>query len=389
MRILYQSSLCSDKTLKKIYSNSDVSPGIQVQKYNKLIAEGLSMNGQNVYVLTSLPVSRAVSKKYFIYERSEVIDNITYFYYPIINIPVLKDILILICSFIKTFLFLMIDKNSYVISDLLSLPNALGATLAARLFCRDTVGILTDLPEYVIGTNNSFFVKLYYLVIKLQNKYVFLTEEMNKKINVNNKEYIIIEGWCDSKRMDRNEINKKNYILYSGNLNKNNGIHNLVSAFLKIKSNYQLIIFGSGDYASELRELARGRSDITYYGFVENDVVLKYQEESRILVIPRPVNEDFVKYSFPSKLIEYMQSGTITITTRLPGIPNDYFEYIYFFDSADVTGLKAGLEKLIVLSGAELDERGHKAKEFVLNNKNNFVQANKILKLLRGELWKI
>ena len=101
------------------------------------------------------------------------------------------------------------------------------------------------------------------------------------------------------------------------------------------------------------------------------------------------MNEDFVKYSFPSKLIEYMQSGTITITTRLPGIPNDYFEYIYFFDSADVTGLKAGLEKLIVLSGAELDERGHKAKEFVLNNKNNFVQANKILKLLRGELWKI
>ncbi len=382
MKILYQSSLCTEEVLKKLYKDSDISPGIQAQKYNKLIVEGMNLNNQEIFVLSALPVNRSISKKFFVLKKSEIHNNIKYYYYPAINIPIVKDLFVLIFSFIKTASSLLLKKDSIVMCDLLSLPNSLGATLAARVLRKDSIGILTDLPEYVISTKSKFFLKLYYWLINLQNKYVFLTKEMNEKINHHNKKNIIIEGWCDIKRISNN-VKKKNYILYSGNLNKNNGIQNLVAAFLEIQSQYQLIIFGSGDYDSELRKLILENNNITYYGFANNDIVLKYQEESRILAIPRPLDEEFVKYSFPSKLIEYMQSGSAIITTKLPGIPSEYDRYLYFFDSPDIIDLKQGLERLIAQPELELDAKGLTARDFIIKNKNNVIQAKKIIELIK------
>ena len=382
MKILYQSSLCTEEVLKKLYKDSDISPGIQAQKYNKLIVEGMNLNNQEIFVLSALPVNRSISKKFFVLKKSEIHNNIKYYYYPAINIPIVKDLFVLIFSFIKTASSLLLKKDSIVMCDLLSLPNSLGATLAARVLRKDSIGILTDLPEYVISTKSKFFLKLYYWLINLQNKYVFLTKEMNEKINHRNKKNIIIEGWCDIKRINNN-VKKKNYILYSGNLNKNNGIQNLVAAFLEIQSQYQLIIFGSGDYDSELRKLTLENNNITYYGFANNDIVLKYQEESRILAIPRPLDEEFVKYSFPSKLIEYMQSGSAIITTKLPGIPSEYDRYLYFFDSPDIIDLKQGLERLIARPELELDAKGLTARDFIIKNKNNVIQAKKIIELIK------
>lgn len=43
---------------------------------------------------------------------------------------------------------------------------------------------------------------------------------------------------------------------------------------------------------------------------VPNSGVLKAQSESEILVNPRNDNNEFTKYSFPSKVIEYLGSGT-------------------------------------------------------------------------------
>lgn len=124
-------------------------------------------------------------------------------------------------------------------------------------------------------------------------------------------------------------------------------------------------------------------NNITYYGFANNDIVLKYQEESRILAIPRPLDEEFVKYSFPSKLIEYMQSGSAIITTKLPGIPSEYDRYLYFFDSPDIIDLKQGLERLIAQPELELDAKGLTARDFIIKNKNNVIQAKKIIELIK------
>ena len=62
---------------------------------------------------------------------------------------------------------------------------------------------------------------------------------------------------------------------------------------------------------------------------VPNSEVLKAQSESEILVNPRNDNNEFTKYSFPSKVIEYLGSDTPMIGYILPGMPKEYYDKFY------------------------------------------------------------
>ncbi len=107
-----------------------------------------------------------------------------------------------------------------------------------------------------------------------------------------------------------------------------------------------------------------------------NAEVVDAQIKSWIMVNPRITNAEYVKYSFPSKTLECMVSGTPLLTTRLAGMPKDYYPYVYLFEDETVDGFKKVLERVFAISSKELHEKGMKAKEFALNQKNNVKQAD-------------
>ena len=47
---------------------------------------------------------------------------------------------------------------------------------------------------------------------------------------------------------------------------------------------------------------------------------------------PSARGAEFTKYSFPSKNMEYLASGTAVLTTRLPGMPAEYYEHVLTID---------------------------------------------------------
>ena len=51
-----------------------------------------------------------------------------------------------------------------------------------------------------------------------------------------------------------------------------------------------------------------------------------------VLVNPRPNNEEYTKYSFPSKDIEYLSSGKPTVAFLLDGMPKCYQDFLYVVD---------------------------------------------------------
>ena len=70
-----------------------------------------------------------------------------------------------------------------------------------------------------------------------------------------------------------------------------------------------------------------------------------------------------------------MVSGTSVVTTPLPGMPEEYNQYVYLFDDESVDGMHKTLEMLLAKSKEELHEFGGLAKQFVLAYKSNEVQA--------------
>ena len=144
----------------------------------------------------------------------------------------------------------------------------------------------------------------------------------------------------------------------------------------------RLWLFGSGDLVNEIEKYEEKDIRIKYFGVVPNEHVVKEQLKATLLVNPRPSMEEFTKYSFPSKNMEYMASGTPVLTTPLQGMPQEYNDYVYLFEDETVEGMSKTLARILIQDKRELYDKGISAKKFVMKEKNNVVQAGKIKELI-------
>jgi glycosyltransferase involved in cell wall biosynthesis len=270
--------------------------------------------------------------------------------------------------------------------------------LAGLFYCKLTrksiVGLVTDVPGYSISDehNMKFTRKMYrkihlYLISKCDN-FVFLTKNMNNVVNIKKKPYCVVEGFADIEMLNFNNLlsmkSKKKIILYAGTINVENGIDRLVSAFVELDlPNTELHFYGDGPYVDELNLYIAKTKSIKYFGSRDNSEILEKEMQADLLINPRPTDYEFTKYSFPSKLLEYMVSGTPVLTTKLPGLGNEYNKYVYFIEDETINGIKKALNSVVTLSKEVLYEKGKTCKEFVLRDKNNLTQVDKILNMLK------
>ena len=390
MKTIYASCACSKKNFEELFKQSKQIPGQQVQKYHRLIMEGMSINGVKVKTITGLPVSHSNSKKKCFNIKSDNENGVEYNYMPIINIRGIKNILVVIGSFYKTIKYMKNDRDTYLICDVLNFSVSMGALFAAKLLGRKNIGIVTDIPAFLSEGSANFKVKLNNLLIKQFDSYIFLTNDMNSLINKRKRPYIVIEGQVDiSMRNIENDIGKKykhKVCIYAGMVHKIYGIKYLVEGFIKANIiGAELHIYGSGDYRDELIEICKNHANVKYFGVVANDIVVKEELKATLLINPRPTNEAYTKYSFPSKNMEYMVSGTPVLTTKLPGMPKEYDDYVYLLEEENVDGIKERLVEILAKSDYALHEKGEQAKAFVLKEKNNIVQSKKIINLFQQQ----
>ena len=376
--ILYVSSLCSQKTEKRIFQNDPKSIGLQVQKYHRLLARGFAANGVAVKALSYHKGLQSIFAS-----ETENEDGIEYRY---IRAPKGKTnhLSVLWKAFWTTRTFLKLNKDAGVICDVLNFSVSTGAILAARSMGRKVVGIITDFPEMLSG-KCGLKESLHWKIIHNCTGYVLLTEAMAEKVLPGAKPYLVIEGQVDSTMEEQSNSLENKWsglnCVYAGGLHKKYGIETLVKAFvLADVPNSVLHIYGDGDFVTELRQISN--EHILYHGIVPNSEVVAAEIASTLLINPRPTTEEFVKYSFPSKNMEYMASGTPVLTTKLPGMPEEYKEYVYIFDDETVQGMARKIREVLSLQPKELHEKGLSAKEFVLMEKNNIIQAKKIIQLI-------
>ena len=129
-------------------------------------------------------------------------------------------------------------------------------------------------------------------------------------------------------------------------------------------------------------DICKKYKSVVYHGTVLASKIIKIQKYASLLVNPRPVEDEYTKYSFPSKNMEYMVSGTPVLTTDLPGMPQEYKEYVFIIEDYSIEGIKDKLCEIAGMDKKELMKAGQRAREFVLNKKNNIAQARKIVEMI-------
>lgn len=249
-----------------------------------------------------------------------------------------------------------------------------------------------DLPEFMSDIKSitykifrkidSFFINRNLDKI---DYFVFLTEAMGVKLGINKDKYIVVEGIYNnnfSNIVPSNRYHKT--ILYTGTLASRYGIMNLVKAFQEIESvEYSLLICGDGDCKQQIIEATHKDQRIKYLGIIPQCDVIKLQKEVDLLVNPRTSEGEYTKYSFPSKIMEYMASRTPVLINKLPGIPDEYYNFCYTTDSETIEDLKLKIVEILELPKDERNSLGIRASQFIINNKNEDIQAKKILNFIQ------
>ena len=383
MHIVYAVTTCSDRAYRALFGDCPQKPAFQSQKYHRLLIEGLS-RWAAVDVAATLPVNRANCQKNFLRLPGETEGGARYHYAAASRQPILKALLGAVGTFrnVRT----LAKQGDVVFVDCLNCTTALFAQLAAKTkHCR-CVGIVTDLPEMLGGSNP--YLALTGKVIRNCTDYVFLTEQMNTRLNPAGKPHVILEGHADITMADRDPAAvrkaKPRVCLYAGSVCKLYGLPQLVEGFRMADiPDTKLVIYGPGDYVEELKAVAQKDPRVEYGGMLLSSQVVEKEMEASLLVNPRPTDEEYVKYSFPSKTMEYMASATPVLTTRLPGMPKEYYPYVNFIDEETPAGIARALEAVFSRTDADLSRQGQAARDFVLKERNNRVQAKKILDMLK------
>ena len=249
--------------------------------------------------------------------------------------------------------------------------------------------VVTLCPEVSVYRKNEKKQMVSLISRKIEHKldnsfdgYIVLTKYMNEIVNIRNKPYMVMEGIADISA-DEYEGQKAKAILYAGGLNKDNGIEILLQAFVELKNTeWELWICGEGELREWVKQVSMANSNIKYYGIIPNEKVLELEKRATLLINPRLTTNTFTRYSFPSKTMEYMASGSATIITRLEGIPEEYFEFVYVWEDETVLGMYNFLKKMFKEDTSCLCQKGKKAQQFVLRNKNVSHQGRRVLEFL-------
>ena len=386
MNFLFSSLLCSNRLLSYLQENAKIKPTYSVQKFFRLIAIGLIKNNSKVSTITSIPFSKKSINRLVFNIKSESENHIHFHYAFSVNLPLLKNICVFINSLIYTLFWALKNKTGVILCDTLQVSVCLGSLLASKITGRDCIAIITDMPGY--GAYNkgiSLISKFMMLYINSFNKYILITKEMNELVNKKKKPYLIIEGLVDYKMESGKNItdNQKKIILYAGGLYKKYGVKMLTDAFIKLKNkSAELHLYGKGDMVQYIQQKTKSNKNIIYYGVMDNKIIVNDELKAFLLVNPRYTSEKLTRYSFPSKNMEYMVSGTPVLTTNLSGMPEEYKKYVYLINDETVEGLTKSFEHILKLPGEEVIKKGLNAKKFVLENKNNIIQTKKILDFL-------
>ncbi len=380
--VVYVSSVTSEDTMNKIIDNSKNKPLQSIQKFHRLICEGIVNNGNTIETITAIPMSRNISKKTFWRLKKEKVNDVLYKYIPFINIPILRQICLLFFTVIFAVKNCLRDKNRVFICDVLNTTIATTTLLITKIFRKKCIGIVTDLPRD-IGSSKSLSKKVNEFFQNKYDGYIILTEEMNNIINIKKKPSIVVEGLVDSKeKFNNSNIKKydKKVIMYAGGLYEKYGVKAMIKAFMEINDkNIELHLYGTGDLDEYIKSLKDSR--IKFFGVVQNGLIVQEEKKATILINPRFSDAEYTKYSFPSKNMEYMVSGTPILTTKLPGMPKEYYDYIYLIEEESENGMRNSITKVLNLPREELIEKGKKARDFVLKYKNNNIQAKRIIRL--------
>lgn len=255
--------------------------------------------------------------------------------------------------------------------------------------------VVPDLPQYMNLSKKAHPIYDFFKKIDIQkmekliaqvDSFMLLTKYMADKLHVGNRPYIVVEGITNVKNLlpEKKEHGKK--VAYAGKLVEAFGAKRLVEAFEMIDDpEASLHICGGGELKPYVEEMCQKDSRIHYYGVVPAEKANEILQDADVLVNPRQNDDEYTKYSFPSKNIEYLMTGNAVVAYMLDGIPEVYRTFFNVPETNETELLAKAIETALNETPESQNSRRTAVYEYIGKSRNAAYVASEIVCLLEEE----
>ncbi len=388
MKLLYLSALCTKTEYERMFRTYGTTSSHASQKFHRSITQGLLANGIDVTALSCRVISNPLSND--LIKEPETEDGLLYHYLPHAKNRKLNRLYMIL----KTYQFVTRwhkeNKNGVICSDIIGGEFSIALFLFSLIHRCKKIGIVTDVPSVRAAEKRTGLkaipLKIKNSLIQQFDAYVFLTEKMSELLNPKKKPYVVIEGVIDKIAYQyENSFAQKHpekVCMMAGLLEKDFGVDDLLEAFHRLPdTDVRLNFYGKGTSVSTINEYAKKDPRIQFCGELLNTQILDEERKATLLINPRPPIGEWTMYSFPSKNMEYISSGTPMLAYNLHCIPPEYADYFYPIEKE---GIFEALNAVLKQSAQELFDFGAKARNWILTEKTPEKQTEKLANMIKN-----
>ncbi len=393
MKILFLGYAVNPREAAKLSGISIAGNKMQANLLATLVKNpDIQLDSVTVYPIASFPRDK---KLYVLDEVIHINDGITSHRVRFCNLPFIKQLSQTLSVYRKA--WSLVDADTVVFTFNSFLQVGIPALWLKRKKGCTVCSLLADLPiDDNPGSRNivrNFFSKAFEKITAYAIKQADLLVVLNSQAvseYAPGKRFIVVEGGVIPEQIPQIDnyktVDRKN-IVYGGALTEYSGVLDLIEAMKYVKNpDVTLDIYGGGYIEDKVRQLAKASDNVSYHGRVSNAQMLQIQRTAFLLANPRPINDPIARVTFPSKLFEYMVSGTPVLTTKLNGLSDEFLQNVYAIEDTKPETFAAMIDHIASLSMDELNEKAKSAFTFIMQEKNWEKQCAKIYSFIKGNL---
>jgi glycosyltransferase involved in cell wall biosynthesis len=347
--ILYVGFLFPDK-LKKLINNQTY-PQAATQRFGEALIHTLRsvFDAENIKIISFAPINDYPNNKLIISPSSKwIINGIQAKMLSFINIIGLKHLTRFIITYIHVLKWTYKASNNRRIIITHGLVSAqLWSVYLGQLFYRSTLctyitddtGVSLKGESLIVKGIREFDKKIIMMALQRMSGVIAMTNKLAEKLAPGLPVSIIPAIYNFNTKLsflDIKDISNEFNIVFSGGVNKDNGIEFLLDSFKTAnKKDWRLIIAGKGDMEEEVQKAVLFDHKINYKGFVEIEELSEIYKDADVFVNLRLTSSEITDLGFPSKLIEFVGTGKPVISSNLPALTNEFRKHLIILESDD------------------------------------------------------
>lgn len=406
-RLLHLGFFCP-QTYFEMHDKLEKNHQYAARKLESRIVEGLRENNVEVEAISLYPARVFPRNRTVFFKDFRGVDAQGYQAQAVgyINLPLLSHMSRTL-SILKTgwqTLRKSTQPPSAILVYSLHTPLVLSAAILSKWFRIPFYIYIPDLPQYMnVGVKRSRLFNFLKqidtsLVLHLSDRaegVIGITRELvQSRASWNCKRTAVLEGIAEVGDVSENAQNQrdtdvlrqygleKGFLFYAGGLAEPYGVGILIDAVKRLPGQVHLALCGAGSMGEKVRWEASENPRIHYLGSIPPEDVKVLSRNASFLINARIPGDAYLRYSFPSKLLEYMAIGIPVISSRLPGIPEEYYSNLLVLDDVTAEGLAECLQRNMGVNYAFARLTAERAVAFCRQNKLAQQQGKKLIQII-------